>query len=379
MEVEVTPSLAEIDPDEWNALVGDEAAPFLRWEWLASLEDAGCTGERTGWFPCHALMRERGRLVCVIPMYLKTNSDGEFVYDWSWADAATQLGERYYPKLVVGVPFTPASGQRVLTADGQDRHAILRAVPGVVERLAAELDAQGTHILFCTEPECRAFVGQGYLERHGLQYHFVRGDLGSFDDFIASMPSKKRTKLRREVRAIRDGGITIRTVEPGEIDASLTRDMFAFYASTIDRFYWGKQYLNERFFELVAKRMPESLRWVVAERDGTRIAGAFNVRGPKRLYGRYWGARVEVPFLHFAVCYYHGIEECIASDLKAFEPGAGGEHKRARGFLPVVTYSAHRLRSSVLTRVLEPYLEREREAIAHARREMLRGERPRSD
>lgn len=357
-------SLSEVPEAEWNALLRPEDTPFLDHRFLHGLELTHCVGERAGWIPHHLTFRDEGRLVAAAPAYIKTNSEGEFIFDWGWAEASERAGIPYYPKLVVAVPFTPATGSRLLVAEGEDRALLLRVFArGLQQLFEAETFLSSVHVLFTDEQTTRAFADEGYLVRFGLQYHFKNPGYSDFEDFLATLPTKKRTQIRRERRRPAEEGILIRTLAPAELTPEIARTMHAIYLTTVDKFAWGRRYLNVKFFQHLAEHLPEPQRWVVAEREGAIIAGAVNVGGDHVLYGRYWGAFEEHPFLHFATCYYHGIEECILQKNHTFEPGAGGEHKRPRGFNPAKTRSAHLLRDPRLARAVDEFVSRERVAI----------------
>ncbi len=361
--------IRDIPRDAWDALAGDDASPFVEWTWLDCLEEAGCVGPGTGWTPCHLTLWEGDTLVAGAPAYVKTNSEGEFIFDWAWADASHQLGIPYYPKLVVGVPFTPVTGQRLLVAAGRERAAITAIFAQALRTIARDAGLSSAHVLFLPEADVPAWAEAGLLPRKSLQYHFSNPGYADFEDFLCTLPSKKRTQIRRERAQPARDGITIETVEAGALTADLAGTMYDLYTTTVDKFSWGRRYLNRTFFELVADRFAERLAWVVAREQGAIVAGAFNVEKGRRLYGRYWGAFVDRPFLHFNVCYYHGIERVITRRLEAFEPGAGGEHKRVRGFAPTVMSSVHHLESARLRRLVEPFLTREAQAIeAHVAR-----------
>lgn len=372
LELRVVSDVREIAASDWNALCGDDSSPFVEHEWLACLEEAECVGgERrhaAAWGPCHLVAYAkdgpREKLVAAAPMYLKGNSEGEFVFDWSWADASQRMGRAYYPKLVVAVPFTPATGERVLVHPDLDREPIERAFARAARNVAGELGAHGVHLLFPPERTAQRWVDESYLLRYGVQYHFRNPGFASWEDFLGSFNSKRRHQLKREVGQAERDGVVIRTLAPDEYTPAMAKTMHRFYRATVDKFAWGRPYLNPRFFELVAERFRHRLAWVIAEKDGVPIAGAFNVEKGKRLYGRYWGADVEMPFLHFHVCYYHGIKYAIARKLELFEPGAGGEHKRVRGFAPALTWSAHWVEHPRLQAALIPHLEAERAALA---------------
>lgn len=371
-ELRILSRVRDVPRAAWDALVGESGSPFVEWTWLDCLEESGCVGANgehaAAWGPCHfALYRKHEggeRLVAAAPAYLKGNSEGEFVFDWSWADLSRRLRKPYYPKLVLAVPFTPATGERVLVLPGEDRETLTRTMASLAWRFAEEVGAHSAHVLFPSEPEAKVWVEEGYLLRYGVQYHFHNEGFATWEDFLGTFNSKKRHQLKREVAQAARDGITIETVPADRIDGDVVRAMYRFYLATVDKFTWGRRYLNERFFELIAERYSERLAWVMATRGGRPIAGAFNVEKGKRLYGRYWGADETLPFLHFNVCYYHGIKHAIAHGLEVFEPGAGGEHKRVRGFRPTLTFSAHRLEDPRLTSAVDAFVVREREAMA---------------
>ncbi len=365
-DLKLVERVREVPREAWDALVSPEDSPFVEWTWLDALETSGCVGRGTGWAPCHlTLYDESGALVAAAPAYLKGNSEGEFVFDYAWADVAERIGLSYYPKLILAVPFTPVTGARILTraSDDQARETLVAAIAQALPSIARRLSASSVHALFPTEVQTKTFVSSGYAERCGIQFHWRNLGYGDIEDFLRDLPSKKRTQLRREMRQPEKDGVTIETLRPEDYTDDTVRDMFLLYRSTVDKFYWGRQYLNLDFFQKVAKDFRHRLSWVVARQEGRIVAGAFNVKKGKRLYGRYWGTHVELPFLHFNVCYYHGIRQCIAEGLEVFEPGAGGEHKRVRGFQPTLTYSAHWIAHGHLRRIITAHLAREGEAV----------------
>lgn len=365
-EIRVLRSIEEVDRDAWDALVRPEDSPFVEWTFLRTLEEAGCVEPDSGWLPCHLTLYDDDKLCGAAPAYLKGNSEGEFVFDWRFADLAHRFGVEYYPKLLLAVPFTPATGARFLVKPGYDRARAIELLGRGALALAEQSGASGVHVNFLREDELAPLLAAGFRERHGIQYHWHRNGAATFEDFLTRLPSKKRTLLRREMRRPEEQGIRIHTLAPDEYTMAAARSMFRFYRSTVQKFAWGRQYLNPRFFELIAQRFQPRLAWVFASRGDTPIAGAFNVRGHDTLYGRYWGADEDVPFLHFNVCYYHGIGDCLRYGLDTFEPGAGGEHKHARGFDMSVTRSAHFFFEPRLRSLLERYFVDERAAIAKA-------------
>jgi hypothetical protein len=272
-------------------------------------------------------------------------------------------GIPYYPKLVVAVPFTPATGWRVLVRPGEDRAALTKALASRTARWAEGAGLTGVHVLFPSRDESAWWDEAGYATRLDVQYHWHRREDATWEDFLARFPSKRRRALRHEDDHVAGEGITVETLTADELTPAMAREMYALHAGHVDRFACGRRYLTPRFFELVAERMPERLVWVVARKEGRIVAGAFDVQGGRVLYGRYWGAFERVSFLHFAVCYYHGVRHCLARGLDAFEPGAGGEHKRVRGFDPTLTASNHWIVHPGLRRGVERFLEVERRAV----------------
>jgi len=362
--VELAEGVAEIARDEWNALVGD-ASPFLEWEWLASLEEAGAVGAESGWQPRPLLIREGPRLVAACPLYLKGNSEGEFVFDWGWADAAERAGIRYYPKLLVGVPFTPVTGSRFLVAPGEDREVWIPRLGEALRELCVGNQLSGVHINFCPEEETHPFANSDYQIRVGLQYHWLNHGYGDFEDYLARFRSKRRNQIRRERRAMHENGIEIEVLTGDAIGDELFEPMFHCYRATVDAHYYGRRYLNPKVFALLRERFKHRLCFTVARQNGEVIAGTTNVQKGDALYGRYWGALRNARYLHFNVCYYAAIEHCIRHGIQRFEPGAGGDYKWLRGFDAQPTYSLHFLSEPRLAEAIGHFLERER---AEARR-----------
>lgn len=363
MEVRVCPEIGAIPRDEWNALDGVSEAPFLTWEMLDVMERTGCVGGATGWTPAHLAFYEEGALVAAAPAYLKDNSEGEFVFDYSWAEALRRAGGSYYPKLLVASPFTPATGRRALVKRPEELGRITAALAEAARALVQKMDLSSAHVLFPTEGEAHLLEQQGMAMRLGVQFQWHNHGYKSWDDFLSSFDSKRRSMIRRERRELQKQGIEIETLSGSDITPAVVDRMYAFYLSTVKKFFWGRQYLNRAFFEEIVKVLPGKVEIVVA-RDGKKIiAGAFNFLGPKALFGRYWGATEDRPFLHFNVCYYHSVEEAIVRGLDRFEPGAGGSHKRSRGFAPTITHSVHHLGHPGLDRAVREFLVREREAV----------------
>jgi predicted N-acyltransferase len=366
----VLESVREVPRETWDAMVGEESSPFVEHTWLDALEETGCVGGDTGWVPAHLSLWRDETLVAVAPSYLKGNSEGEFIFDWAWAEAAHRMGIRYYPKVLFAVPFTPATGDRVLIKPGEDRAEVTRIVATAAREWCKRIGASGAHVLFPPDAEADAWQAAGYLRRDSVQYHWRRDGASTFDEYLATFDSKQRNQVKRELRRVREAGIVVETLTPEGHTRDVARAMHRFYESTVDKHGpWGRHYLNEAFFEAVAARFNHRLAWVVArdERTGRLVGGAFNVAKGKRMYGRYWGASVDVPNLHFVICYYEGIRACIERGIDVFEGGAGrDEHKRTRGFRPALTRSAHWLADARLRNALGPWLEHERMRVQHA-------------
>lgn len=362
-------AIAEIARDDWNALLDDCASPFMRWEWLEALERSGCVGPGSGWTPAPLALYRGARLVAAAPAYLHDDSDGDFAQDWSWADAAGRAGIALYPKLAVTVPFTPASGRRFLVAPDEDAAAAIRTlIEGAVES-ARDAGCGAVQALFCLDEESRLLAECGLARRVLYQYHWRNAPYASLDDFLRRFSSKKRNAINRERAAPERQGVAIRTVRGEELERDPDRWAAfadAIHQSTVEKLFWGRRWINRAFYRLVIERLPGAIEIVAAEREGRLVAGAFNLATPSRLYGRYWGCLEEHPFLHFNVCFYHSIEECIRLGRGVFEPGAGGEHKLARGFEPAETYSAHLFLDRRLDAAVRAAIARENAGLDHA-------------
>lgn len=375
LELQLLPTIRDVDPAHWNALVGD-GNPFVEHAWLAAMEQSGAVGDGTGWSP-HVLaaVDADGRLVGAVPLYAKAHSFGEYVYDWAWADVAARIGAGYYPKLIAASPFSPVTGPRLMVhpdLDGERATLVFEALVSATLTIAQDNGIHGVHFLFL-EPEVAERVGEmGLLIRQAHQYHWFNDGYASFDDFLARFKSKKRREIRRERRRLAERGYTVEAVEGPDLTVEQMDAVFRFYASTCEKYVWGRQYLDREFFRIVHETMPEHVVAMLArDGDGELVAGTFNLIKDDRIYGRYWGCDVDVPFLHFETCYYATIEYAIERGLEAMEPGAGGDHKYVRGFEPVTMYSAHWLADPRLSSVLSQATEREcrviDETIEHMR------------
>lgn len=361
LRVEVCRGIGAIAPAEWNALAGADV-PFLRHEFLLALEESGSVGPEAGWQPCHLALRAGPDLVGAAPLYLKTNSFGEFVFDWAWADAYRRAGLRYFPKLVSAAPFTPATSPRFLHAAGTDPGEVRRALVAAALELARETGASSLHVLFPTATEMDGLEADGLLRRKDCQFHWHNRGYGSFDDFLGEFTAEKRKKAKRERRRVAEAGISFRRFTGGELDPGLLAELIPLYASS----FWrrGREpYLNEDFFRRLCATLPDALLAIVAFEGRRPVATALCYRGANALYGRYWGTSGDYHSLHFETCYHQGIEYCIEQGLTLFEPGTQGEHKISRGFVPTATWSAHWLSHPQFFAAIDEYLDREREHI----------------
>jgi predicted N-acyltransferase len=351
----VASGVAGLNAHAWDRLAGDD--PFLSHAFLSSLEDSHSVGPGTGWTPAPILIEDDAHhLVAAIPSYLKTHSQGEYVFDHGWAEAWESAGGQYYPKLQVAVPFTPVPGARLL---GERRQQLLAAA----EAVTVQNEMSSAHIAFIDDEGAAECERRGWLIRHGIQYHWLNRGYASFDEFLGALSSRKRKTIRKE-RAAAVDGIEIQTLRGSEITSVEWDAMWAFYQDTGSR-KWGRPYLTREFFELVGERMGDRVLLFLAVRGGQPIAGALNFVGPDTIYGRYWGATEEVPFLHFKLCYYRAIQWAIDHGLSQVQAGAQGEHKIARGYEPVITKSAHFIPNRSFREAVADFLETERAAIAN--------------
>ena len=395
--LEALPSVSDIPAAEWDACAnprpdpnslanldtlasGHPAAdsctdskygynPFVSHAFFAAAEASGSACARTGWGPRHLVARLDGRIVGIVPCYLKSHSQGEYVFDRGWADAYERAGGRYYPKLQVSVPFTPASGPRLLIRDGVDRERIGDALAAGLMALCNATNASSVHVTFAPEAEAKFLGEHGFLQRNDQQFHWHNAGYKSFDDFLATLNSRHRKAIKRERREALAAGITIHRLTGSDITEDAWDAFFKFYMETGSR-KWGRPYLTRNFFSLIGESMSNDVLLVMAKRNDRWIAGAINFIGSDTLFGRNWGAVEHHPFLHFEVCYYQAIDFAIQRGLKVVEAGAQGEHKLARGYLPQTTYSAHYIADADLRRAIADYLKRERAYVAEVGREL---------
>jgi predicted N-acyltransferase len=349
--VRVAGDISSLDGGAWDRLAGGD--PFLSHGFLSALEQSASVGPGTGWTPAPLLVERDGQLIGAAPAYLKSHSQGEYVFDHGWAEAWERAGGRYYPKLQIAVPFTPVPGRRLL---GTPQELLAGA-----EALTVQNGFSSAHITFIDEAGAAECEKRRWLIRHGVQYHWFNRGYRSFDDFLASLSSRKRKAIRKE-RAAAIEGLEIVALRGAQIRPEHWDAMWAFYQDTGSR-KWGRPYLTRAFFDLIGQSMGDSLLLFLACRGGQPVAGALNLIGPDALYGRYWGTLAELPFLHFELCYYRAMDWAIGAGLSRVEAGAQGEHKVARGYEPVVTRSAHFIPNPGFHAAVSDFLEREREAV----------------
>jgi predicted N-acyltransferase len=367
IEATVEEGVGTIPAAEWDAVAAPETGdggppsdPFTTHRFLAALEASGSVGPGTGWQPRPVVLRAGGRIVAAAPAYAKTHSQGEYIFDHGWADAYQRAGGRYYPKLQVAVPFTPATGRRLLTAPGWD-DAGRAALLSTLASLAQGAGLSSVHATFCTGDEAAAAPAP-WLRRTTQQYHWTNASYGSFDDFLSALASRKRKAIRKERAAAQGFGGTIRALTGDDIRPEHWDAFWTFYQDTGSR-KWGRPYLARAFFDAVHATMRDDVLLVLAERDGRPVAGALNFIGRDTLYGRYWGCIEDHPCLHFELCYYQAIDWAIAQGLSRVEAGAQGEHKLARGYLPVSIHSVHWIADPGFRTAVERYLRAERAAV----------------
>ena len=375
IKVTVHPRIAEIDAAAWDACAVPVAAtlnPFVTHAFLKALEDAGTVSTRTGWTPQHlALSAADGTIAAIAPAYVKSHSQGEYIFDHGWAEAYQRAGGRYYPKLQIAVPFTPVPGPRFMARPGPDAELNMRYLATAAAELAKQNGISSVHATFVTADEWHALAGgkTGYLQRTDKQFHWVNAGYQTFDDFLAALSSRKRKTIRKEREQAVSSGLEIEHLQGAQITEAHWDAFYGFYTDTGSRKY-GRPYLNRKFFSLIGATMGDRCLLVMVKRDGKFIAGALNLIGGDCLYGRYWGCVEQHPCLHFEVCYYQAIDYAIRHKLARVEAGAQGEHKLARGYLPAATYSLHWIADAGFRKAVDRYLKEERAHVAE-QREML--------
>ncbi|MGB3627008.1 MAG: GNAT family N-acetyltransferase [Henriciella sp.] len=376
-QVRLSHGLHDVDADAWDAIANPAGLPydpFLSWAFLEALEVSGAASPETGWAPHHLLVEAPGgALVGAMPLYLKSHSQGEFVFDHSWADAFERAGGQYYPKLLCAVPFTPVTGRRRLAKPGPDEDQIKRLLAGAACRIAEQNGISSLHVNFVAEDEARELDQAGMLIRTDQQFHWHNSGYESFDDFLAALSSSKRKNLRKE-RAKAQDGLEFVHLTGNDITENHWDVFYEFYLDTGAR-KWGSPYLNRETFSILGERLSDRILLIFALENGEQIAGALNLIGTDTLYGRYWGTLSPRPMLHFETCYYQAIDFAIEHRLKKVEAGAQGGHKLARGYVPETTYSAHWIAHDGLAMAIEDYLERERDMVDREA-EFLRGRSP---
>jgi predicted N-acyltransferase len=377
--IRVVSSMADVDRAQWDACANpgwaggqlqapscDPAVaaynPFVSWDFLMALEESGSVAAKTGWAPRHLILEGEDGPAAVAPCYAKSHSQGEYVFDWGWADAFERAGGRYYPKLQVSVPFTPVTGPRLLTPPGPMAAARKKLLATGLVELCRRSSASSVHVTFLPEEDWSLLGEIGYLKRTDQQFHWTDQGYGDFEGFLEALASRKRKALRKERREALSPGITVEWLTGADITEAHWDSFFAFYNDTGAR-KWGRPYLNRRFFSMLSQRMAENVLLIMAKREGQWIAGALNLIGSDTLYGRYWGSIEDHPFLHFEVCYYQAIDFALSRGLKRVEAGAQGAHKLARGYLPQTTYSAHYIADPSFRRAVEAYLVQERREV----------------
>lgn len=366
----VCQGMAAFTHDEWSGLIGTSSDqpdynPFISHAFLSSLEDSGCIAPTAGWLPQFLRLEDAGgALIGAVPCYLKSHSQGEYVFDHGWADAFERAGGRYYPKLQASIPFTPATGPRLLVHKDWDGDAVRAALANGLQQLATQLNVSSAHSTFVNDTDLSAFNQAGFLHRVDQQFHFFNEGYASYDAFLETLASRKRKSLKKERREALADGISIDRLTGDQLTENVWDDFYAFYIDTGSR-KWGRPYLNRKFYALVGERMPGDIMLVMARRSGRYIAGAINFIGADRLYGRNWGCIEDHRFLHFEVCYHQAIDFAIERKLRVVEAGAQGEHKLARGYLPVITNSVHYIAHEGLRRAVDDFLKHERADVAH--------------
>lgn len=375
--IKIEPNIINLNPQNWNACARDKLSenldslnPFISFEFLSALERSGSAIASSGWAGAHLILEDtEHNMVAACPAYLKNNSIGEYVFDHAWADAYTRAGGEYYPKLQISVPFTPATAPKLLSRDDDQLSDTRRAIISAIPALCAKIGASSAHATFLTELDRSLFLEAGFLERNDKQYHWFNENYTSFEDFLAALSSRKRKLIRRERRDAVNNDIVIECLTGSDLKPEHMEAFYAFYMDTGAR-KWGRPYLTHSFFFMILESMANKILLIMAKRNGKYIAGAINFIGGDVLYGRNWGCLENHPFLHFEVCYYQAIDFAIQNRLKRVEAGAQGEHKLARGYRPVTTYSAHYIADPSFRQAVSKYLDEERQYIAELQNDL---------
>ncbi|MEH6586919.1 MAG: GNAT family N-acetyltransferase [Halioglobus sp.] len=359
LNAEFVTSMTQVDPQEWQSLCGTDY-PFLRHQFLLGLEESGCTTADSGWQPCHMILRDGDTAVAALPLFLKSHSYGEYVFDWSWSQAWQQSGLQYYPKLVSAIPFTPATGPRLCHLPELDTKEVWAIACRALEQFCSQQELSSWHLLFPEESVSENLLEQGIHQRRATQFHWFNEDYRDFDDFLAKFNSRKRKSLKRERRRVQEQGLQLETLVGDDIGEQNWQRFYHFYQYTYAKRSGHGGYLTREFFTRVAAGMGEQVIMVLASLNGEAVAAALYFRSADTLYGRYWGCEQEFDCLHFEACYYRGIEFCIEQGIQRFDPGAQGEHKIQRGFRPVETFSNHWIADPSLSAAVGDFTRREK-------------------
>jgi len=365
-QLEIIPGLAQVDAGQWNALLSPDSTPFLKYEFLNALEEAGCVGGETGWQVAHLIVKDSSSVIVgAMPMYLKQHSYGEFVFDWAWAEAYQQHGLNYYPKCLSAIPFTPVQGSRLLVKDNHDKNSIQEVLLNGLKEIAIQNELSSIHVLFPMANELKALVEHEFMLRDSVQFHWQNQGYENFEHFLSALNMKRRKNIRRERSEVLSYGITFSHI-PGQESSDADWEFFyRCYANTYIE-HGSQPYLNPELFKLLVQKMPENLHLIIASKYGSPIASALLIvdKENANAYGRYWGSIEYIPCLHFELSYYQAIEYCIREGIQTLEGGAQGEHKMARGFLPKTIQSAHWLADEQFSNAVKLYLKREQAGMA---------------
>ena len=359
MNVRFISSIHNVQSQDWNEVTGREH-PFMRHEFFAALEDSGSTGEAAGWQTQHIVVENKAKdIIAVMPLYIKTHSHGEFVFDWSWADAYHRAGLHYYPKLLTAIPFTPATGPRLCIKDVSESCKIRASIFDAAKTLAEEVDASSWHLLFNDETDCQQWDRLGISRRLGVQFHWFNQGYKSFDDFLSTFTSRKRKQIKRERNRVREQGLKLQTIEGTDITPEHLQTFYTFYQLTNIKYSGYGGYLSDLFFYQLSINLADHMVMILVTQENQYVAGSLFLKSEDTLFGRYWGCIKEFDFLHFETCYYQGIEYCIKHGLSRFDPGAQGEHKIKRGFAPIRTWSNHWIKHPRFAKAIGDFLVKE--------------------